>query len=46
MNNTFDITAYIGSKTYVCSLVVDNGKLHQFYDKDNGGKCSPDWTVA
>ena len=46
INNTFAITAYIGSKTYVCSLVVDNGKLHQFYDKDNGGKCSPDWETS
>lgn len=46
IQNTFSITAYLGSKTYINTLVVDNGKLHQFYDKDNGGKCSPDWTVA
>ena len=49
INNTFSITAYIGSKTYVTSLVVDQGKLHQFYDKDGNdgvGQCSPDWTVA
>ena len=46
IQNTFSITAYLGSNTYINTLVVDNGKLHQFYDKDNGGKCSPDWTVA
>ena len=46
IQNTFSITAYLGSNTYINTLVVDSGKLHQFYDKDNGGKCSPDWTVA
>lgn len=49
IQNTFSITAYIGSNTYINTLVVDNGKLHQFYDKDgNGGagSVSPDWTVA
>ena len=49
IQNTFSITAYLGSKTYINTLVVDNGKLHQFYDKDgNGGagSASPDWTVA
>lgn len=49
IQNTFSITAYIGSNTYINTLVVDNGKLHQFYDKDgNGGagSASPDWTVA
>lgn len=48
IQNTFSITAYIGSNTYINNLVVDNGKLHQFYDKDgNGGagSVSPDWTV-
>ena len=48
IQNTFSITAYLGSKTYINTLVVDNGKLHQFYDKDgNGGagSVSPDWTV-
>ena len=49
IQNTFSITAYLGSNTYINTLVVDNGKLHQFYDKDgNGGagSASPDWTVA
>ena len=49
IQNTFSITAYLGSNTYINTLVVDNGKLHQFYDKDgnNGaGSVSPDWTVA
>lgn len=46
ISNTFALTAYIGSKTYVTTLVVDQGKLHQFYDKDNGGKCSPDWETS
>ena len=49
IQNTFSITAYIGSNTYINTIVVDNGKLHQFYDKDgNGGagSASPDWTVA
>ena len=49
IQNTFSITAYLGSNTYINTLVVDDGKLHQFYDKDgNGGagSASPDWTVA
>ena len=49
IQNTFSITAYLGSNTYINTLVVDSGKLHQFYDKDgnNGaGSASPDWTVA
>lgn len=46
ISNNFTLTAYIGSKTYVNMLVVDQGKLHQFYDKDNGGKCSPDWEAS
>ena len=49
IQNTFSITAYLGSNTYINTLVMDNGKLHQFYDKDgNGGagSASPDWTVA
>lgn len=49
IQNTFSITAYLGSNTYINTLVVDNGKLHQFYDKDGNdgaGSASPDWTVA
>lgn len=46
ISNTFTLTAYLGSKTYVNTLVVDQGKLHQFYDKDDGGKCSPDWETT
>ena len=49
INNTFTLTAYVGSKTYVTYLTLDKGMLHQFYDKDgNGGagSVSPDWSVA
>lgn len=49
IQNTFSITAYLGSNTYINTLVVDKGKLHQFYDKDGNdgaGTVSPDWTVA
>ena len=49
IQNTFSITAYLGSNTYINTLVVDNGKLHQFYDKDgnNGaGSVSPDWETS
>lgn len=49
IQNTFSITAYLGSNTYINTLVVDKGKLHQFYDKDGNdgaGTVSPDWTVV
>ena len=49
INNTFTLTAYVGSKTYVTYLTIDKGMLHQFYDRDgNGGagSVSPDWSVA
>ena len=49
ISNTFTLTAYIGGETYISTIVVDNGKLHQFYDKDgNGGQgqCSPDWETS
>lgn len=49
IQNTFSITAYLGSNTYINTLVVDNGKLHQFYNKDgnNGaGSASPDWETS
>ena len=49
IQNTFSITAYLGSNTYINTLVVDNGKLHQFYNKDgnNGaGSVSPDWETS
>ena len=49
INNTFTLTAYVGSKTYVTYLTLDKGMLHQFYDRDgNGGagSVSPDWSVA
>ena len=48
INNTFTLTAYIGSKTYVTYLTLDNGMLHQFYNRDgNGGagSVSPDWAT-
>ena len=48
INNTFTLTAYVGSKTYVTYLTLDKGMLHQFYDRDgNGGagSVSPDWTT-
>ena len=48
INNTFTLTAYTGSKTYVTYLTLDKGMLHQFYDRDgNGGagSVSPDWTT-
>ena len=48
INNTFTLTAYIGSKTYVTYLTLDNGMLHQFYNSDgNGGagSVSPDWAT-
>lgn len=49
INNTFTLTAYIGSKTYVTYLTLDNGMLHQFYNRDgNGGagSVSPDWSTV
>ena len=49
IQNTFSITAYLGSNTYINTLVVDSGKLHQFYDKNgnNGaGSVSPDWETS
>lgn len=49
IQNTFSITAYLGSNTYINTLVVDSGKLHQFYDKNgnNGaGSASPDWETS
>ena len=49
IQNTFSITAYLGSNTYINTLVVDNGKLHQFYDKngnDGAGSVSPDWETS
>ena len=49
INNTFTLTAYVGSKTYVTYLTLDKGMLHQFYNRDgNGGagSVSPDWSVA
>ena len=48
INNTFTLTAYVGSKTYVTYLTLDKGMLHQFYDRGgNGGagSVSPDWTT-
>lgn len=48
INNTFTLTAYVGSKTYVTYLTLDKGMLHQFYNRDgNGGagSVSPDWTT-
>ena len=48
INNTFTLTAYVGSKTYVTYLTLDNGMLHQFYNRDgNGGtgSVSPDWAT-
>lgn len=49
IQNTFSITAYLGSNTYINTLVVDNGKLHQFYNKDGNdgaGSVSPDWETS
>ena len=49
IQNTFSITAYLGSNTYINTLVVDNGKLHQFYDKDGNdgaGSVSPNWETS
>ena len=49
INNTFTLTAYVGSKTYVTYLTLDNGMLHQFYNRDgNGGagSVSPDWSTV
>ena len=45
IQNTFSITAYLGSNTYINTLGVDKGKLHLFYDKDGNdgaGTVSPD----
>ena len=49
IQNTFSITAYLGSNTYINTLVMDNGKLHQFYNKDGNdgaGSVSPDWETS
>ena len=49
INNTFTLTAYVGSKTYVTYLTLDKGMLHQFYDRDgNGGagSVSPNWETS
>lgn len=49
IQNTFSITAYLGSNTYINTLVVDKGKLHQFYDKDGNdgaGSVSPNWETS
>ena len=48
INNTFTLTAYVGSKTYVTYLTLNKGMLHQFYNRDgNGGagSVSPDWAT-
>ena len=49
INNTFTLTAYSGSKTYVTYLTLDKGMLHQFYNRDgNGGagSVSPNWETS
>lgn len=49
INNTFTLTAYVGSKTYVTYLTLDKGMLHQFYDREgNGGagSVSPNWETS